>query len=301
MITKEKILDKTHYGIKIYAFILTQFYSNTTVLSLHGRECSATCNPYNQDKETLVVSIVNNCATHKDVENLDFLGDVFDFAQLYFKSNSQKELLYEIDKALHLRLDESKVKDTIYIEQEDDTWYVKCSYFKAPVMNVIPSKELKLSEIYDLITTNTYEAVTSHLRAITDIKQKRKYKAKHFDYVTFSGTFNKRNDENLIKHSLLMTIDLDHLENLDSTKKMLLKDEYFDTELLFKSPSGDGLKWIIKIDLEQATHQEYFIAVANYLEQQYNIKVDASGKDISRACFLCYDHEAYINPRHYSK
>ena len=95
-----------------------------------------------------------------------------------------------------------------------------------------------------------------------------------------------------------MTIDLDHLENLNQTSEMLLKDEYFETELLFKSPSGDGLKWIIKIDLEQATHQEYYIAVSNYLEQQYNIKVDASGKDISRACFLCYDSEAYINPRH---
>lgn len=301
MITKEKILDKTHYGIKIYAFILKQFYPNTTVLSLHGRECSATCNPYNQDKETLVVTIVNNCASHKDIENLDFLGDVFDFAQLYFKANSQKELLYEINKALHLRLDESKAKETIYIEQEDDTWYVNCSFFKAPVMNVIPANDLKLSEIYDLITTNTYEAVTSHLRAITDLKEKRKYKAMHFDYVTFSGTFKKRNDDDLIKHSLLMTIDLDHLENLDSTKEMLLKDEYFETELLFKSPSGDGLKWIIKIDLEQATHQEYYIAVSNYLQQQYNIKVDASGKDISRACFLCYDPEAYINPRHYTK
>lgn len=80
MITKEKILNKTHYGINIYAFILRQFYPNATVLSLHGRECSVTCNPYNQDKETLLVSIVNNCATHKDDEILDFHGDVFDFA-----------------------------------------------------------------------------------------------------------------------------------------------------------------------------------------------------------------------------
>jgi hypothetical protein len=301
MITKEKILDKTHYGIKIYAFILSQFYPNTTVLSLHGRECSVTCNPYNQDKETLIVSIVNNCATHKDIESLDFVGDVFDFAQLYFKAKSQKELLYEIDIVLHLRLNTETAKKIIYIEQEDDTWYVKCSFFKAPVMNVIPSKELKLSEIHNLITSNTYEAVTTQLRAITDPKEKRKYKAKHFDYVTFSGTFNKRNDDDLIKHSLLMTIDLDHLENLEKIREMLLKDEYFDTELLFKSPSGDGLKWIIKIDLEQATHQEYYIAVSNYLEQQYNIKVDASGKDISRACFLCYDPEAYINSRHYLK
>lgn len=301
MITKEKILNKTHYGLKIYAFILRQFYPNATVLSLHGRECSVTCNPYNQDKETLLVSIVNNCATHKDVEILDFHGDVFDFAQLYFKANNQKELLHTIDKALHLRLNISEEKITNYIESEDTTWYVKCSFYKAPVMNVFPNKELKLSEIYNLITSNTYESVTSHLRAITDLKEKRKYKAKYFDYVTFSGTFVKRNDEDLIQHSLLMTIDLDHLENLEEIKEMLLKDEYFDTELLFKSPSGDGLKWIIKVDLEQATHQEYYTAVSNYLEQQYNIKVDASGKDISRACFLCYDPEAYINPRHTTK
>lgn len=301
MITKEKILNKTHYGINIYAFILRQFYPNATVLSLHGRECSVTCNPYNQDKETLLVSIVNNCATHKDVEILDFHGDVFDFAQLYFQCNNQTELLQKINKVMHLRIDTEETKEYDYIEQEDTTWYVKCSFYKAPVMNVFPSKELKLSEIYDLITSNTYESVTNHLRTITDLKEKKKYKANKFDYVTFSGTFTKRNDEDLIKHSLLMTIDLDHLENLNQTREMLLKDEYFETELLFKSPSGDGLKWIIKIDLEQATHQEYYTAVSNYLEQQYSIKVDASGKDISRACFLCYDSEAYINPRHTTK
>ena len=72
-----------------------------------------------------------------------------------------------------------------------------------------------------LITNNTYESVTNYLRTITDPKEKRKYKAKHFDYVTFSGTFTKRNDEDLIKHSLLMTIDLDHLENLNQTREML--------------------------------------------------------------------------------
>lgn len=298
MITKENVLNKTHYGLKIYAFILRQFYPNATVLSLKGRECSVVGNPYNQDKETLLVSIVDNCATHKDIDISDFHGDVFDFAQLYFQCNNQSELLQKINEVLFLRLDKKEEKEIVYIEQEDTTWYVKCSFFNAPVMNVFPSKELKLNEIHNLITSDTYKETTNHLRAITDLKEKRKYKAKHFDYVTFSGTFAKRNDEDLIQHSSLITIDLDHLEYLEATKVVLLKDEYFETEMLFKSPSGDGLKWIIPIDLTQATHQEYYTAVSNYLEQQYNIKVDASGKDISRACFLCYDPDAYINPRH---
>jgi hypothetical protein len=298
MITKEKILGKTHYGLHIYAFILRQFYPNTTVLSLIGRECSVTYNPYNDDKKTLVVSIINNCAFYKDTEVFDFLGDVFDFAQLFFKAKSPKELLYIIDKSLHLNLENKVAGETIYINEEDSIWSVKCSFFKAPIMNVIPSNKLEINDIYRLITSNIYEATTSHLRGLKDIKAKRKYKAKYFDYVTFSGTFTKRNDVDLIHHSLLMTIDLDHLENLNETKQMLLNDQYFDTELLFKSPSGDGLKWIIKINLQQVTHEEYFIAVTNYLEHQYSIKVDLSGKDISRACFLSYDPEAYINPRH---
>ena len=65
---------------------------------------------------------------------------------------------------------------------------------------------------------------------------------------------------------------------------------------MFISPSGDGLKWIIPIDLSLATHAENFQAIANYLKHTYNIGVDKSGRDISRSCFLPHDPEAYINP-----
>ena len=95
-----------------------------------------------------------------------------------------------------------------------------------------------------------------------------------------------------------MTIDFDHLPNLNEVKKQLLEDEYFETELLFTSPSGDGLKWVIKIDLSKATHQEYFKAVSNYLQQKYKLEVDQSGKDISRACFLSHDPDAILHKKH---
>jgi hypothetical protein len=76
----------------------------------------------------------------------------------------------------------------------------------------------------------------------------------------------------------------------------LLADEYFDTQLLFVSPSGDGLKWIIEIDTRKAPHGEYFASVANYILQTYSFEVDKSGKDISRACFIPFDPNAFINP-----
>ena len=68
--------------------------------------------------------------------------------------------------------------------------------------------------------------------------------------------FSKRNDDSLIEHSSLLTIDFDHLENLEELKQQLLNDEYFETEMLFTSPSGEGLKWIIRIDLSKVSHNE---------------------------------------------
>ena len=86
------------------------------------------------------------------------------------------------------------------------------------------------------------------------------------------------------------------MENLALLRKTLLDDPLFVTQLMFKSPSGTGLKWIISVDLRQCTHQDWFTAVASYLDITLQVKVDRSGKDISRACFLCHDPDAYINP-----
>ena len=299
-LNKNTILDKTHNGIKIYAYVLQQYYPNKTVLTLSGRHCKVTQNPFNKDKETLAIQIVNNIAIHTDKELKNFEGDVFDFAQLYFKTNSEIELFHKINEVLYLRLVTVEKNKLDWLDEPDNTWYALSSFYKAPIRNVFPNKTLKLHEIHSLITSDKYKGITTKLRVIQDAKEKRIFKANNFDYVTFSGEFERRNDNNLKKHSSLITIDFDHLPNVNEVKKQLLEDEYFETELLFTSPSGDGLKWIIKIDLSKATHQEFFKAVANYLQQTYNLEVDQSGKDISRACFLSHDPDAFLHKKHKS-
>jgi len=92
--------------------------------------------------------------------------------------------------------------------------------------------------------------------------------------------------------------DFDRLQKLDLLRSQLLQDEFFDTQLLFRSPSGDGLKWVIEIDLSQTSHADYFRAVANYIQSTYGVEVDKSGKDISRACFLPYDPQCFINQKY---
>lgn len=297
-LNRKNILGKTHYGINIYAYVLRQFYPDTTVLSLSGRTCGITRNPFNEDKETLSIRIENSCAIYTDTEQKSFEGDVFDFATLYFQTKSEEELLNKINDALHLNLKVEVVDELDWLDGPDDTWYTDCSFFKAPVRNVFPSQTLSLGKIYELIISDMYKAITEDLRSIEDIKERRKFKANRFDYVTFSGVFERRNDKYLQKHSNLITIDFDHLEDLNKVREQLLSDSYFETELLFVSPSGDGLKWIIRIDLEEATQAEYFIAISNYIKQTYNIEVDASGKDVSRACFLPHDANAFLHKRH---
>ena len=297
-ISREAILDKTHYGLKIYAYVLRQYYPETTVLSLKGRDCGITRNPFNGGKKTLRIHIDGAIATHKDTELETFIGDVFDFAQYHFKMADEADVLQKINQELHLNL-EVKVKDELeWLNEPDDTWYANCSFFKAPVRNVFPAETLRLHQVFELITSDKYKKITEDLRAITDVKEARKFKANRFDYVTFSGVFEKRNDSNLLHHSNLLTIDFDHLDNLQELKTQLLNDEYFETEMLFTSPSGDGLKWIIRIDILEVSHSEYFIAVANYIKQTYNIEVDQSGKDVSRACFLPSDPTAFLHKRH---
>jgi hypothetical protein len=125
--------------------------------------------------------------------------------------------------------------------------------------------------------------------------QARKFKAANFDYCTFSGVFTTLNDKALIKHSGLLCLDFDHLPSVEKLRFQRLQDEYFDTQLLFVSPSGDGLKWIISIDTTATTHGNYFAAVANYILQTYGVAVDKSGRYLSRACFLPHDPQAFIN------
>ena len=94
---------------------------------------------------------------------------------------------------------------------------------------------------------------------------------------------------------------LDHLQKPDELKERLLNDQYFETELLFTSPSGDGLKWVVSIDQSQGDHQFWFLAIANYLRQTYQVELDESGKDVSRACFLPHDAAVVINPKYLGK
>jgi hypothetical protein len=60
----------------------------------------------------------------------------------------------------------------------------------------------------------------------------------------------------------------------------------------FISPSGNGLKVIIKIPSDIENHKRYFDALGEHFNSD---KFDISTKNVSRVCYESYDPDIYIN------
>ena len=175
------------------------------------------------------------------------------------------------------------------------------SFYKRPIRNVTPCKEITLVDLYHIVTGDDAKANTQQLRAFTDEKEAKAFKNKNFDYVTPAGIFTKRENAALVKPSGIMVIDIDDLRDSDEVEEIfqtLLDNPRLETQLLFRSPGGLGLKWFIPIvNNEGHDHRFYFQAVTNYLKT-YGIVVDPSGKDVSRACYVPHDARAFIHPKY---
>ncbi|MCB9032230.1 MAG: DUF3987 domain-containing protein [Chitinophagales bacterium] len=169
----------------------------------------------------------------------------------------------------------------------------KFSVYHAPIKNIYPFKNVTLEDVHTVITSNKYKAITNELRQITDKQQQNEFKATKLDYITFSGIFSKRANDGLVYHSNLFCIDLDNLNNVADTKSKIL--ELLPPALMFVSPSGIGIKLVYKINIDEAKHIEYFKAFEKFFKEQMSLTIDDKCKDVSRACFLCYDNEAYLN------
>ena len=154
--------------------------------------------------------------------------------------------------------------------------------------------------VYDWVTLRRvpYHKDGKRLRSIPDKKVADAYKAKNFDYVTFGGIFTVRDDAQLIFPTDLLCLDFDHVPNVQMYRNQFLADPEFETALMFTNPSGQGIKWIVPIRTCCHTYQQVFAAVTNYVKATYGLVPDQKCKDISRACFLPHDPQAYINPKY---
>jgi len=178
--------------------------------------------------------------------------------------------------------------------------YPKISFYMAPVTNVNPSKEIDLFQIYQAITGHYYKKATELFRAMEPGEAKAAFKKSRFDHVTFAGTFTARKTEGLKNLSGYAVFDFDHLQEPGKLKGLLIADPFLDVQMIFTSPSGDGLKMIL-FNEDAAPYNIFYGVVVNYLKNKYPIfaaNLDGKTKDIARTCFLCHDANAFIKPQY---
>ncbi len=192
----------------------------------------------------------------------------------------------------------------------------KFSYFNPPIApqkdaggkilraaTLTPYTEVDVVQLHQYITTNEeLQALTEAVRAAPDM---REAKARLLPYVLPCGIFSYRNRDSLMKPSGLLPIDVDHLSSMEEAaelRQLLFDDPMLRPSLCYISPSGLGVKAFVPYTLPPEGNADVNAYVSEqlnwamcYVGTLYgNDRVDRSGKDLARACFLCHDSGALL-------
>ena len=152
--------------------------------------------------------------------------------------------------------------------------------------------------ILEEIKTGKYKHAIVYLRkSLAEKKEEAYNKAKKsLPAFTPSGKFvGGRKLEFLAEYSNTIILDIDKLSKEDLTKASHLANQSEFTYASFISPSGNGLKILVKINTLKTEHKETFLKVQAHYEDILKLEIDKSGKDLTRLCFYSADENLYLN------
>ncbi|MGV1012554.1 MAG: VapE domain-containing protein [Flavobacterium sp.] len=152
--------------------------------------------------------------------------------------------------------------------------------------------------ILDEIRTGKYKHAIVYLRkSLSENKLEAYEKAKKsLPAFTPSGKFiGGRKMDFLAEYSNCIILDIDKLQPEQLAKVNHAARQCEFTYACFISPSGNGLKILVKVSSTKNEHKETFLAIQDHYEKALNLQIDKSGKDITRLCFYSWDENLYLN------
>jgi len=164
------------------------------------------------------------------------------------------------------------------------------TFFKG-LRSTKPAGNPDLKEVLMDIKSDKYK--TQVEKCYTDVKYK--------DYLpcfTPTGVFNHRSIAGLESYNGIICLDIDHLDDPINAKKIASNLNY--VHAAFITPSGKGLKVIIKTNANVETYKSIEQKVADYFYSDTGLARDIRCRDISRIQFVSYDPELYYNEESYS-
>lgn len=154
-----------------------------------------------------------------------------------------------------------------------------------------PTDQISIFQFIESIKGNTYKQQIEALRAEPSEAEQKKLK-QSLPAVTISGIFSHRRADRLITHSKIICLDFDALEAPEEFKGKVCALPF--VLAAFISPRGNGCKVLVHID--GSDHKGSFVSLRDRLKAETGQKVDESGKDVCRLCYVSHDPAAYLNP-----
>ena len=163
------------------------------------------------------------------------------------------------------------------------------SYFSCVAQSHKPQGSLPLETI---LFSERVRARVEALRALPYGSAEFSQAKRSMPCYTPSGVFEVRNSEGLIKHSGMLCIEWDKVEDVDALKDLLggLPFVYYAG----LSCSGRGVFALVKI-AEPIKHREYFRALSECFDG-IGYEVDRSGSDVCRLRVASFDDAPIYNP-----
>lgn len=123
-------------------------------------------------------------------------------------------------------------------------------------------------------------------------KQVRERLKKELPGYCFNGIFTTRSDAGFTKHSGIAVIDYDKIPDDKYNDVFLELTKLPYTLVAFRSPSGNGIKLLIRIP--ESTKIEHDLRLRTFKEYFDSPYMDLA-TDICRFCFVSYDSAPYVN------
>lgn len=209
--TKEYLLEKTLYGADIIQHLIRKEFPDH-IMHVSGSSCGECPDPVWADGSVIEVTIDRIPVEgqklpdyrarfhYPDGQLLD--GDAIALATAYYHERgedlSQEEIIARLAEEMFIpeprkTLAELECEKRQQEESQAEPEPAKpalppcarMSFFRRPIRNTRPCRDASPQDIYKYLVSDYAREHTEHLRTIKDSKERSRYKAEHFDYVTW--------------------------------------------------------------------------------------------------------------------
>jgi hypothetical protein len=163
------------------------------------------------------------------------------------------------------------------------------------------SHTLTIRQVYEIVKKG------GGIHKVEDIKQKISYIQTHtkveaefikksLPSFTASAEFVDIKSKNADKtYTQIMCFDFDKLTYERTGQALAELQSWEFAMLVFKSPSGNGIKLFVCVDSKEQQHELIYKCLEQFFKDKFDLLADMQCIDYSRLCFFSHDSNAYFN------